>query len=56
MPEVEIHASEGNKIVITIEGPTSGSLGMTLAQIALFDGVVTANMVFECVEQSEVAP
>src|SRR5690606_2845154 len=27
MPGVEIHACEGSRIVVTIEGPTSGSLG-----------------------------
>ena len=47
MPGVEVHACQATRIVITIEGPDSGSLGGTLVQIALLDGVITANMVFE---------
>lgn len=50
MPGVEIHASVGSRIVITIEGPTSGMLGETLAAISVMDGVLAANMVFEHVE------
>lgn len=47
MPGVEVHASERSRIVITIEGPTSGVLGEILTRISLMDGVISANMVFE---------
>ncbi|MEP9390206.1 chaperone NapD [Mesorhizobium sp. KR9-304] len=50
---VEIHAAEGSRIVLTIEGPTSGVLGETLAMISVMDGVLAANMVFEHVEEAE---
>lgn len=53
MPGVEVHASEGSRIVVTIEGPTSGMLGETLTRISLSEGVVSANMVFEHVEENE---
>lgn len=52
MPGVEIHAAEGSRIVVTIEGPTSGSLGETLGQMTLLDGVLAANMVYEHVEEA----
>ena len=52
MPGVEVHASEGSRIVVTIEGPTSGMLGETLTRIALSEGVISANMVFEHVEEN----
>ena len=53
MPGVEVHAGEGSRIVITIEGPNSGMLGETLTAISIMDGVISANMVFEHIEQTE---
>jgi nitrate reductase NapD len=53
MRGVEVHASEGSRIVITIEGTTSGMLGETLTTISLMDGVLAANMVFEHAEDQE---
>ena len=53
MRGVEVHASEGSRIVITIEGPTSGMLGETLTAISAMDGVLAANMVFEHAEDLE---
>jgi nitrate reductase NapD len=50
---IEIHAAAETRIVITIEGPGSGFVGETLARIALFDGVISACMVFEHVEPLE---
>ena len=55
MPGVEIHAGEGSRLVITIEGATSGVLGETLTRISMLDGVISANMVFEHFEAQEVA-
>jgi nitrate reductase NapD len=55
MPGVEVHAGDGSRIVITIEGPSSGMLGETLTGISAIDGVISANMVFEHVEQQEDA-
>lgn len=52
MPGVEIHACEGSRIVVTIEGPTSGSLGERLGEMTLIDGVLAANMVYEHVEEA----
>ncbi|MCV0396746.1 MAG: chaperone NapD [Rhizobiaceae bacterium] len=53
MDGVEVHVGEGSRIVITLEGPTSGMLGETLARISMMDGVLAANMVFEHVEEGE---
>ena len=44
---VEVHASGGGKIVIVIEGPSSGFLGETLIGISAMDDVIAAHMVFE---------
>ena len=53
MRGVEVHATEGSRIVITIEGSTSGMLGETLTTISVMDGVLAANMVFEHGEDQE---
>ena len=53
MANVEVHAHQGNKIVVVIEGTHTGALGDCLAQISALDGVLAANMVFEHVEMEE---
>jgi periplasmic nitrate reductase NapD len=55
MPQVEIHASERNRIVVVIEGKSAGEVGDRLAAIALMEGVVAANLVFEHIEKEEAA-
>ncbi|MDX0769734.1 chaperone NapD [Sinorhizobium medicae] len=50
MPNVEVYAHEAGKIVIVIEGTSTGMLGESLSRIAVLEGVVAANMVFEHVE------
>ena len=50
---VEVYGADKGKIVIVIEGPSTGVLGDTLMRISLLDGVIAANMVFEHVEREE---
>ena len=50
MDGVEVHHQSASKIVIVLEGPESGVLGARLAEIAMLDGVISANMVFEQAE------
>jgi nitrate reductase NapD len=52
---VEVHAGEGSRIVLTIEGPSSGMLGEMLIRIAAMDGVISANMVFEHFDEEEAS-
>ncbi|HVK91109.1 MAG TPA: chaperone NapD [Mycoplana sp.] len=53
MDNVEIHGHGGGKIVVVIEGTSTGMLGERLSKISLLDGVIAANMVFEHVETEE---
>ncbi|PSH62008.1 glutamate synthase [Phyllobacterium brassicacearum] len=53
MANVEVHAHQGNKIVVVIEGISTGILGDRLSQISALEGVMAANMVFEHVETEE---
>ncbi|MDR6756323.1 nitrate reductase NapD [Mycoplana sp. BE70] len=50
MENVEIHGHGGGKIVVVIEGTSTGMLGECLTRMSLLDGVIAANMVFEHVE------
>jgi nitrate reductase NapD len=50
LPEVEVHHRNMSKIVIVLEGPESGALGARLAEISGWEGVLSANMVFEQIE------
>jgi nitrate reductase NapD len=47
LPEVEIHHRSKSKLVIVLEGPDSGVLGARLAEISGWQGVLSANMVYE---------
>ena len=53
MEGVEVHAAEGGKIVVLIEGESTGALGRSLSEMSLLEGVVAANMVFEHIELEE---
>ena len=50
LPDVEIHQRDASKIVIVMEATGSGILGSRLAEIATWQGVLSANMVFEQVD------
>ena len=50
---VEVHGADKGKIVVVIEGPSTGVLGDTLMRISVLDGVIAANMVFEHVDIEE---
>ena len=50
LPGIETHQSNASKIVIVMEAAESGILGGRLAEIASWQGVLSANMVFEQVE------
>jgi nitrate reductase NapD len=52
LPDIETHQSNASKIVIVMEAAESGILGGRLAEIASWQGVLSANMVFEQVERS----
>lgn len=53
LPQTEVRAAEGGKIVVLLEGASRGEVGGRLTEIALLEGVITANMVFEHVEDED---
>lgn len=50
LPGTEVHRAENGKIVIVLEGGSTGEIGGRLAAIALMDGVLSANLVFEQID------
>lgn len=50
LPDTEVYYVENGKIVIVLEGRDVDEIGGRLAAIALFDGVISANLVFEQIE------
>ena len=53
MDDIEVTACQGSKIVIVLEAARREAIGGRLAQIALFDAVISANMVFEHADDEE---
>lgn len=53
LPGTEIHASAGGRIIIVMEGASTGELGNRLTTIAAMPGVLSANMVFEHIDELE---
>lgn len=53
LPDTEVHHVAGGKIVIVMEGPSGGVIGGRLAQIALMDHVLAANLVYEVIETED---
>ena len=50
----EVFHAENGKIVVVIEGPSSGVVGDRLATMTLLDGVHAAGLVYEQVEPAEL--
>jgi nitrate reductase NapD len=46
-PGIEVHHAQAFKIVVVLEATDAGEIGCRLAEIATWDGVLSANMVFE---------
>lgn len=55
LDNVEVHAEGNGKIVIVIEGTSTGMMGDALTYISTLDGVISANMVFEHVDTEEIS-
>ena len=53
MAGAEVPVHEGGRIVVVLEGSSTGELGARLTEIGALDGVITANMVFEQIEELE---
>lgn len=53
MPKIEVHAAEGSKIILVLEGASVGEVGGRMAEISVMDRVISANLVFEQILSAE---
>jgi periplasmic nitrate reductase NapD len=44
---MEIRHAEGSRIIVVMEATENGAVGARLLEIALMEGVLSANLVFE---------
>ena len=51
LADAEVHHVEAFKIVVVLEATEPGAIGGRLAEIATWEGVLSANMVFEQTER-----
>lgn len=47
LPGTEVHAVEGAKIILVLEGPSAGEIGTRLNDISGMEGVFSAALVYE---------
>lgn len=50
MADTQVHHRTDSKIVITLEGTGTHAIGSRLAEIALLDHVLSANLVYEIID------
>ncbi|NIX75926.1 chaperone NapD [Microvirga terricola] len=53
LANTEVHHAEGTKIIVVMEAPNSDVVGRRLTDIALIEGVLSANLVFEQIDTLE---
>jgi periplasmic nitrate reductase NapD len=53
MQETEMRAHGAGRIVVVMEAGSAAELGARLAALATLEGVISANMVFEHIEELE---
>lgn len=53
MPGVELHANDGGRMVVTVEGDAYRQCGDTITELSLLDGVASSSLVYHQVENQE---
>lgn len=55
LPGVEMHANDGGRMVVTIEGPSYAHCADTMTRLAVLDGVASSSLVYHQID-SEALP
>lgn len=50
MPGVELHANEGGRMVVTVEGDEYGRCADTITALATLDGVASSSLVYHQID------
>jgi len=54
MPGVELHANDGGRMVVTVEGEAYRLCGDTIAKLATLDGVASSSLVYHQIDTEEL--
>lgn len=50
MPGVELHANDGGRMVVTVEGAEYGRCADTITELATLDGVASSSLVYHQID------
>lgn len=50
MPGVEVHANDGGRMVVTVEGPQYGECADIMNQLATLSGVASSSLVYHQID------
>jgi len=53
MPGVELHANEGGRMVVTVEGDAYRQCADTITELATMDGVASSSLVYHQIDNEE---
>ncbi|HPE81463.1 MAG: chaperone NapD [Chromatiaceae bacterium] len=54
IPGVELHANDGGRMVVTVEGPEYGRCGDIISQLATLDGVASSSLVYHQIDNESL--
>jgi len=53
MPGVELHANEGGRMVVTVEGDAYRQCADTITELSMMDGVASSSLVYHQIDNEE---
>ena len=53
MPGVQLHANDGGRMVVTVEGDAYGQCADTITELATLDGVASSSLVYHQIDTEE---
>ncbi len=53
MPGVELHANEGGRMVVTVEGDAYRQCADTITELSTMDGVASSSLVYHQIDNEE---
>ncbi|MDJ0738133.1 MAG: chaperone NapD [Gammaproteobacteria bacterium] len=54
MPGVELHANDGGRMVVTVEGDAYSHCADTITQLSTLDGVASSSLVYHQIDNEEL--
>ena len=54
LPGVDMHANDGGRMVVTIEGPSYAHCADTMTELAVLDGVASSSLVYHQIDSEDL--